>query len=184
MANLVGILLILIMVIGVRARDAWQKAGAGLLTTATPAGLVASEAHQQQVVDDIAAARTELQKLQDNTIELDHKAKELEAVIAAKNSEREHLQFLVTAAQQALDDVGRNMGEDEQSQLQLAQRSAKPKTTWQDLRQQMNAVAALSQQAEELRHEVSPHRQDRDGTRRTLSHAGGTDCLCPDQRAE
>ena len=115
LANLVGILLILIMVVGIRTRDAWKKADSDttLLSVATPTGLATAEATQQQMEAKLHQAEQQLNELKENTFELDRQVKEVEAATAAEKQERDHLQFLVTAAKEALTKVAGKLNEDQ-----------------------------------------------------------------------
>ena len=89
-ANLVGILVILVMVIGVRAKDAMvEAAGADPDTqVARPEGVAAAESHARSIEQDVH--------------QLVEKVQDARGEIAAQSQRRDQLQLLVTAAEAEL----------------------------------------------------------------------------------
>lgn len=107
-ANLVGILLILIMVIGVRTRHAWQTIGMdGVMNTAS-GGLAAPDATGKtdatEAYEDLAkTAELQLQKLKENTFRLEEEAVAIAEKAMAKRAEQATLQLAVSAAEKGLE---------------------------------------------------------------------------------
>ncbi len=134
-ANLVGILVILIMVIGVRARDAWQATDPTQVRTVTdtrPASVPDSEPEDLPNPPAAGEPDKELARLRLAILEADGKAtavhrdiaemdahiQEIERLTEAAEAERNELQLLVSMAEQSLEK--RRQGLDERQQTALA----------------------------------------------------------------
>jgi hypothetical protein len=107
-ANLVGILVILITVIGVRAEDAWEQQGEEPPPDSTA---VASVRKRVKVEHD---------NLTLNVHEVQHKTDELAALLARRRRERHQLQVLMTAARRELDERRTQLDQTGQDQVAMA----------------------------------------------------------------
>jgi hypothetical protein len=113
-ANLVGILVILITVIGVRAEDAWEKRRAE-----APSGgpLATSDS-------DAEGACRQVQSEHDNLLlnvhEVQQKTERLSGLLEARRRERHQLQVLMTAARRELDERRAQLDQLGQTQVAMA----------------------------------------------------------------
>jgi hypothetical protein len=108
-ANLVGIFVILIMVIGVRAKDAAVEQLA-----APPA-----EDLQKSLVER-AAARQELKGVDTSVREIQTRAQQMEGVIAARRGERHQLNVLMAAARLELDERRNRLDEVAREEVEVS----------------------------------------------------------------
>ncbi len=90
-ANLVGIMIILVMVVGARAKDAWVDSSAGEPTEE----LVQLE----EAVEVSASATTALER---NINDVNGKVKVEQAAVAARRKERNEIQLMLTFAEQQI----------------------------------------------------------------------------------
>ncbi len=154
-ANLVGILLILIMVVGYRTRDAWKRASAdpSLLATWTPTGLEASTDHLR---DQLTQAERELASLKQNAFELDRKATETAVLTDGKKQERDHLQLLVSAAEKALAAASQTLDGDQQAKYDRAKDVEAARATLEKRRQEIDAARSAAGSPTVLDHRPTP----------------------------
>ena len=107
-ANLVGILLILIMVIGVRTRHAWKSVSSnGLLNTANVVANGAStvpesDVKNKEILQFAKLAEQQLLRLKESAFKLDDEARAIAEKVAERRSEQESLQLAVSAAEKGL----------------------------------------------------------------------------------
>ena len=159
MANLVGILVILIMVIGVRARNAWHS------TTNTPpmstaaATLAPRERPEanEALQRDVDARQSAVEELQRDAFRLDHEIQQVAAQAASKRNERDQLQLLVSAAEADLKQRTDALGADDREKLQLDQSLAAAQRELEELLNTIDAVEqSLSANPKQLRHYPTP----------------------------
>ncbi|MDP7301750.1 MAG: hypothetical protein QGG09_01530, partial [Pirellulaceae bacterium] len=96
-ANLVGILIILVIVIGVRARDA-------LLEAAPVADTEVVHPNLAELTKDAETARRAANAVESDILDLEDKIKRQDLEIAIRRREREKVQMLVAQADQAIAD--------------------------------------------------------------------------------
>jgi multidrug efflux pump subunit AcrA (membrane-fusion protein) len=104
-ANLVGILIILVTVIGVRAQDAWEEQ----VDDPTPRATELTAQRQQ--------AEAEHNNLAVNVHEVQHKTEELATLVARRQRERHQLQVLMTAARMELEERRQQLSQQQQEQV-------------------------------------------------------------------
>lgn len=108
-ANLVGILVILIMVIGVRAQDAAVDQADAPQTD-----------ELQKIVEQRDKSKKHLQGLDANVREIQARAQQMERFIAERKLERHQLKVLMTAARMELDERRKALDTTEQEQVSVA----------------------------------------------------------------
>lgn len=200
-ANLVGILVILIMVIGVRARNALQLASDGdsthpVTTVAAPAEPAESHAvvatnetvktiddedlsRRQAVTEKLAVTRVEVSNLQRSTRELETRMQEIAEVGYQKAIERDHLQALVVAAEHELDEKKRKLTDDQQRQLEAQQKVRDAETHLTEVEQQLSAVRTTVGSAQTLEHYPTPLAQTVFGHEEHFRLQHGRICYVP-----
>ena len=109
-ANLVGILVILIMVIGVRAQ--------GAADDVEPDPSAMTEIPSDEVAS-IAMARSEVDLLTSDIHEIEQRASELHQVAEGRQRERHQLQVLLTAARHELDASNSQLDDQRRADIQL-----------------------------------------------------------------
>ncbi|HEY6563328.1 MAG TPA: hypothetical protein VIY86_02425, partial [Pirellulaceae bacterium] len=154
-ANLVGILLILIVVVGVRTREVWKNVGANpqLLATLTTAGTTVPAL---RIAGDLQRVQTELRSLQENTFELDREAKRISTARIAKAQEREHLQLLVSAAEKALATARGSLDSGQSARFDASREVAQAQAELERLRRDIDAAKASLGTPKVLEHEPTP----------------------------
>lgn len=157
-ANLVGILVILIMVIGVRARHAWQSAAATpLLTNAAPAEISRPEGLEALMrrVEQKSSAVTELQR---DAHRLDAQVTQVSELAAVKCAERNQLQLLVSAAKADLAQRQSALNAADGATIAARQQLADVERELSEVQQALHAVeiALGSQQQKVLLHYTTP----------------------------
>ncbi|MCA9124773.1 MAG: hypothetical protein H6822_33215 [Planctomycetaceae bacterium] len=106
-ANLVGILIILVMVIGVRAKDAMLEA----------APVVAAEEATTEAQSEVAAAREVAKAVERDIQQLTSKINQEAFEIEYRRKERDKMQLLLAAAEQALVDKRKELSIEQQQEL-------------------------------------------------------------------
>ena len=112
-ANLVGILVILVMVIGVQAKHAYDDAEAEAIETATAGALPPQE------LPDVASAASTVQDLKSQIRDQEIETKNLEKELAARSAERYRLQMQAELARRAINDRKGELDEQQQQQFDL-----------------------------------------------------------------
>lgn len=166
-ANLVGILLILIMVLGVRTRSAWQALDtpSGLLSTSAAGGTDANpgngagnptSAAERELREFIRSARAQLAKLKQSTLDLDAEASGLNAKAEERKQERNALQLAVSAAEAALTKVRGELDQNTQAALASAKSYEAAKSELLRLQQDRDAQRNLIGPAKVIDHYPTP----------------------------
>ena len=145
-ANLVGILVILVMVIGVRAQDAWIESNG---TVATDNGL-----------EDLQQSRTKTasthRSLTSSVHEVQQQAVELQQLTQIKQQERHHLKVLLTAARMTLDEHREELSETEQKQVAVAAEMRELKDALNRVESQRDSLEAERKRPITLEHLPTP----------------------------
>lgn len=132
-ANLVGILIILVMVVAAQAKR----------------GILASEAARQQtdaavaspLADDAKAAAAAAAAVENNIQELESRLKQQNFEIALRQQERDKIQLLVTVAERRLAEHRDSLSADEQTRYDLAEQLARLRRELADLDQIERSLA-------------------------------------------
>ncbi len=166
MANLVGILVILIMVIGVRARNAWQAtaapADAEVATVNQPAAPPAAPEPPSSVVADapdateMAIANSTVNELKRDVFALDAEAEDLADQTAAQDVEREHLQLMVSVIEQKLGEQQQQLDAANRDKLERENELAASRRELDELRNNIGSVKAATSEPEILVHHPTP----------------------------
>jgi hypothetical protein len=158
-ANLVGILVILIMVVGVRARNAFRSTTAAPVMSSAMATPVPTarpdsvDALEQQVL----AKKTEVQELQRDTFRLDAQIEQVGQQAMAWRAERDQLQLLVAAANADLAERRAALSDTDQARNQTNEQIAAARHELQQIGQTILAVeAAAPDQPKLLTHFPTP----------------------------
>ncbi|MBB73994.1 MAG: hypothetical protein CMJ75_05710 [Planctomycetaceae bacterium] len=145
-ANLVGILIILVMIVGARAKDAMNERPA----TTPPTATTAAEDDGIQILEDTAAGlETDIHKTQ-SKINLQ------EQEIAYRRIERDQLLTLLTATEKELSRARDNLDIAQQERLQVQQQLSTAASELDQLRQTTEAVAVETKAPIELKHLPTP----------------------------
>lgn len=134
-ANLVGILIILVMVIGVRAKDAILEAAPA------DAPAIADESEQREAAD---LARDAATAVKADVFEIDAKIKSLQFDIDYRRAERERVQLLVTAIE---DELAKQRGQLSASQQAEFDRRTALQAAQSELTEIRNQVRSLENAA-------------------------------------
>jgi hypothetical protein len=142
--NIVGILIILVMVVGVQAKDAWIEA----------ADQAASQSAEEKI--DVATPREESAAIEADIRELAQKANRVKAESAAKFQRREQLQLLALAAQQALDQRRAELDEVARKEYDLRREAALARDELEDLKDQQRALEQSQGYIDVIEHLPTP----------------------------
>ena len=168
-ANLVGILVILIMVIGVRAQDAWESRLQDSPSTAVattdvasslhikPSKTVAVEASQAHTtLPDLTSHRQEVLELQTDTLRLDEEVKKIEYESEIQSVRRDRLQLLVTSVQRKLGKHREQLADKEREQVDKQLLIAERRRNLNLLNENIQNVSNAKPQPEVLKHYPTP----------------------------
>ncbi len=144
-ANLVGILVILVMVIGVRAQDAWVDS---------------AETESDQVSEDLLKERdrtlTQHRGLTENVHEIQQRADEIGALLNSRQRERQQLQVLLTAARMELDERRAKLDQAQQAEVLASAESRELEAELARIDAQRRSLEAEASQPLELEHLPTP----------------------------
>jgi hypothetical protein len=143
-ANLVGILIILVMVIGVRARDAMVEAETGA-TSATASAAI-----------DVEAARRAARDAEANIFEIDQQVKEVAAEVERRTIERNQLQIMTLAAREKVEELKNNLNDGQRSQFEVSRQLADAQKMLHDLELQQQAAEAAGPPVGIIEHLPTP----------------------------
>ncbi len=174
-ANLVGILVILIMVVGVRARHAWQTHPVAdtplvmvdeeLESTALPSfdgeALPAAEAAEADesldiVRQEIVLLTRQTAELQRDAHELHSKAATIAEQTAIKTAERDQLQLLASAIENEIQVQRDLLQENERAAFDQAQAIATAESELNDTKSKIHTVSLETLAPTELTHHPTP----------------------------
>ncbi|MCP4189585.1 MAG: hypothetical protein GY768_03035 [Planctomycetaceae bacterium] len=144
-ANLVGILVILVMVIGVRAQDALVDDPANTISKPTTDEI--KKANQLQ---------TATQDLTSNVREIEQQANQIKELVDRRHSERHQLKVLLTAAKRELDTRSSKLDSESQSRIKLQSEALKLATALDEVRQQRDSLENEQEKTIELEHLPTP----------------------------
>jgi hypothetical protein len=162
-ANLVGILVILIMVVGVRARHAWQTA----TVAEAPANVAASVVTAPRPLPrplpnetlqvEVRAKESAVEELQRDAFRLDAQVEQLAHQAATKRAERDQLQLLVAAATADLDERKASLDQAARRRVDADQAVATAQRELQQLAQTIEAVRqSTAAEPQRLHHRPTP----------------------------
>ncbi len=140
-ANLVGILIILIMIVGAQAKDAMVQADA------EPPGVEQRELEEQK--NAFATVQHELQALLDRT-------QKQEIEVAYRRSERDRILTLITAVEQDLQTQREQLSAEQQAALHVQGQIDAARREQEDLRMSREAVERSSAPVEVVMHRPTP----------------------------
>lgn len=109
-ANLVGILIILVMVIGARAQDAMLEAAP-----------LAKQNDAELETIDVESARARAKSVEQSFQELDAKIKQQDMEIDYRRRERDKMQFLLASVQESFSEEQAKLDDEQQQQFELQQ---------------------------------------------------------------
>jgi hypothetical protein len=163
-ANLVGILVILIMVVGVRAKNAWQSQA-----TPEPAVVVvetnedemaqANAEHQaavDQLKEEINAVYQQTQLLERDAHELHSRAATIAAQTDVATARRNRLQLLASAVENEIQVQKEELESSEQSAFEGIQQIAAAENELDRLKSQIHTVSLETLAPTELTHHPTP----------------------------
>jgi hypothetical protein len=141
-ANLVGILIILVMVIGVRARDAMVEAE--------------TEQDPASPAIDVAAARRAAEDAESRIHEIDQQISEVAAEVERRTLERNQLQVMVLAAREKIAELKNNLTSGERNQFELSRQLAEAEQALRDLELQQQAAESAGPPVGIIEHLPTP----------------------------
>ena len=144
-ANLVGILLILITVIGVRAQEAWVESEESTAQE-TPA----------DPPSNVTVARSTLSNLTSNVHEIQRQAKRLQQLSDRRRVERQKLQVLLTSAQQELGVRRSHLDSERRQQMELDREMQDLSVELAEMADQQRALEQARKQPIVLEHVPTP----------------------------
>jgi hypothetical protein len=139
-ANLVGILIILVMVVGAQAKNA----------------LVAATAAADENTADLDAPRQAVARVESDIHQLDAQAKFIAAEYSARFQERGQLQLLVAAVERELEQRRQQLDEHARREFDLARDLAAAQARLQDLARRRDAIESSTATTEVIRHLPTP----------------------------
>lgn len=153
-ANLVGILVILVMVLGVRIRDAQVAAraaptGPDQIAAAAPTVESPPAPDLSAAVDATEQVTSQIHEMTREMVALDHEAR-------TRFQERGQLQLLITAAERALAERRAELNADQQRQVQLARSVDEVRGQLQQALHEIEAAEAYRPPTEVLAHLPTP----------------------------
>ncbi len=140
-ANLVGILIILVMIVGAQAKDAMLQA------EAPPA--VVDEDDVQTEKDAAVIAQYELQRLMDKTSKQD-------VEISYRRSERDRILTMMAVAENALEQQRKTLSQEQQDAYQLQRQIAAALQQQEDLKMSREAVDRSTPSVQVVKHRPTP----------------------------
>jgi hypothetical protein len=142
--NLVGILIILVMVIGVRAKDA----------------AIESELEEQPAAStpapDVEAARQAAHDAEVYIREVDEQVRQVNAELEQRTQERNQLQSVAIAVREKINELKTNLDGAQREHLEVSTQLAAAQTTLQGLEQQRNALEAAGPPVGVIEHLPTP----------------------------
>lgn len=144
-ANLVGILIILVLVVGVRAKDAWVDK----LVSQPPPEAAELQQNIQQMRDETRQLETDINQLAE-------KVKLVEATVALRRAERDRLQLLITAVERELNEQRSKLQAGDQQLLQLQSAIRLAQAELDRTRQQQQALQSSAAPVEVIEHIPTP----------------------------
>lgn len=146
-ANLVGILIILVMVVGVRAKDALVAVRQS--TTPEPAAL-------EEIREQAEIARGTSQALETDVHRIQGKIRRLDLEIAYRRRERDRVLQLLTAVERGLEEQRGELGEAERNRYELAREMSAARGKLLDLKRSREAIESREEATETIEHLPTP----------------------------
>ena len=157
-ANLVGILLILIMVIGVRMEDASKSAVRVASASVAPQPLPELVEYPKIDVPDSTDAKLELSKLKTAIREADEEAKRLEQLMKLQKMDRDNLMLAITKAELELEKRRSALDESQRANVAVDLARQETQDDYESVMAQLNSLklAAQEDKQEVLQHVATP----------------------------
>lgn len=168
-ANLVGILVILIMVIGVRARQVVtstveidstvseplvdEKASVLPELSLTP---VPTGPSPEQIASDLVHQQAATEKLEADIFGIVAKSNEVVELTAQRAEERNQLQLMISMAEQSLEKRRKSLSEGDQVKLTVASELESSRVELARLQEQIASVSSAVGQAEVIKNRATP----------------------------
>jgi hypothetical protein len=150
-ANLVGILIILVLVIGVRAKDAMLEASPLTQDTETPVA-----APPPSELPDVAAASQAAEAVQTDIHDIDEKIRDQQFNIEFRRAERDRVQLLVQAAEATLENERAKLDHEAQQQFDLQRRIVESRAELDEVSDQVASLKATEAPVTVLTHLPTP----------------------------
>ncbi len=166
-ANLVGILVILITVIGVRAQNAWQSTNSSStapppvqiveLPDAPPSAEYQSKIKMmEELVSAVKTAESQSLGLNQDVHEMDSTIREIELLAEVQQQERNEMQLLVSLAEKALEERRKRLAESDQIALAVTKKLDEGRVELARLEQQIESAEKETGEPEILEHRPTP----------------------------
>ena len=158
-ANLVGILLILLMVIGARMDDASESPVASSTEAATASVSLPPPLELPEIVEpDVEAAQLELNRVEASVREAEAEANRLSSLIKIQQLDRDNLMLAMAKAEQELERRRAELDEHKQAQVQASVELQAAKDRYESILGQIESMrlAMQQQKPEVLQHVATP----------------------------
>lgn len=147
-ANLVGVMIILVMVVGAGAKEAMVQA------QLTDVELPQVEPDTEPI--DVQSARVAAESLENDILALDAKKRDLSAVLASRNAERAQIEFLLEAAAQKLEQESQELSASQQLAYQREKEIADAARTLQEIQRRQQFALRSKPKTNYLEHIPTP----------------------------
>ncbi len=129
-ANLVGILIILVIIVGTRAKVAWVDAARSKET----------ESKINELQASVAAVRDNAVSLERDNHQLDEKIRVQQSMVGIRRAERDRIQYFVTAVKREIDQRQQQLDESDRHDVQLRSKLRDVTRKLEDLQDQQAAA--------------------------------------------
>jgi hypothetical protein len=158
--NLVGILIVLVLIVGVRVKPAWRLSQASEARMAT-AGLAASGTGEQSAADakaakDLADLRALSAGIERDVRQTEKQVKEIDHELAARAMERVQVATLISAAQHEIDDRSSKLDSRAKKEFDLKREADGLVSELQISQAELARARAAPPPVAELRHYMTP----------------------------
>ena len=143
-ANLVGILIILVMVVGVRAKGAW-------IATSQ-----AEEAVDPETLPDVDSAQKHFNSMEKNVRSVEKQLDRIQRTVDVKQRERDEINLLVQSIEAKLKTKKEELATETQEQLNLQSHVRQVSAQIEDLRRKTRSIGLNEKTPIELEHLPSP----------------------------
>jgi hypothetical protein len=143
-ANLVGVLIILVMVVGTQAKNTKGKVPASAAPVDT------------SVAPDLATARQQVAVIQQEIVDLREKASREEFEVSYRRQERDKLQLMVTAAQLELEKAKQQLSGGDRQNLEVSTRIEASFAQLAELDEAIAGIKSTEKPTEVLQHYPTP----------------------------
>jgi len=171
-ANLVGILIILVMVIGAQAHESWQKSAEMDVT---------AQAELEKITQQSEKARREAGSMQTENVELERLVKEEELSTKLLSAERDAMQVAILQLERKIEHFESEKSDDDRARLAAQNELAKRQLALDELQRKIAMASADESAPQTIEHYPSPIAKTVFGEELHFRLAGGKVAYVPMQ---